>query len=477
MPVETYDLVVVGGGSAGLVAARLAAALGVRVALLDRDRLGGECLWTGCVPSKALIAGATAAHQARNLTSFGLSGRLDPVNLGAVMDRVQDVIQAVYRGEDAEIMRERGIDVRFGEVRFRSTNELTIDGQPLRGRAFLVCTGSSPAVPDIEGLPESGYLTNETIFSLRDLPAQLIVAGGGPVGVEMAQAFRRLGSAVTVLTGERGLLPREDDEIRRAVEDLFGREEIAVRRSKLVGVTRTGDGLRIHYAGQTGEGSLKGDRLLLAVGRRPNVAGLGLEQAGVRYDMKQGIIIDRYLRTSVPHIFACGDVTGPYRFTHVAAFQATTAVRNALFPWCKSKTDLDPMPWTTFTDPETARVGQTEAEARRRHGKVLVLRAEFAHVDRALAEGQGEGFVKLIVTPWRGKILGGHIVGPRAGELIQEVTLAMRRGLGVRALADTIHVYPTLSMAIQQAALDFYGHWPPYRLARPVLRAVAHHGR
>jgi pyruvate/2-oxoglutarate dehydrogenase complex dihydrolipoamide dehydrogenase (E3) component len=207
------------------------------------------------------------------------------------------------------------------------------------------------------------------------------------------------------------------------------------------------------------------------------VAGLGLEQAGVRYDTKVGITIDAYLRTSVPHIFACGDVTGPYRFTHAAGFQAAVAVRNALFPWLKTNAQLEPMPWTTFTDPEVARVGQTEAEARRAHGKVLVLRATFAHTDRAHAEGQTDGFVKLIVTPWRGRILGGHIVGPQAGELIQEVTLAMRRGLNVRALADTIHVYPTLAMAVQQAALGFYTQWPLYTLARRPLRALVHRAR
>ncbi|HVA91796.1 MAG TPA: FAD-dependent oxidoreductase [Chloroflexota bacterium] len=477
MATERYDLVVIGGGSAGLVAAGLAAALGARVALLDRERLGGECLWTGCVPSKSLIAGARAARQTRDLGMFGLSGHLDPVDLGAVMERVQGVIATISRGEDAETMRKRGIDVRFGEVTFRSPHELTVDGQPLRGRAFLLCTGSSAAVPSIEGLAGSAYLTNETVFDLRELPTHLIVAGGGPVGVEMTQAFRRLGSAVTVLVGERGLLPREDDEVRRAVADLFEHEGITVQRSRLAGVARDGGGVHVRHTGPSGEGDLRGDRLLLALGRRPNVAGLGLEQAGVRYELKQGITIDPYLRTSAPHILACGDVTGPYQFTHAAGFQAAVAVRNALFPWLKTKAHLEPMPWTTFIDPEVARVGQTEAEARRSHGKVLVLRAEFAHTDRALAEGQTAGFVKLIVTPWRGTILGGHIVGPRAGELIQEVTLAMRRGLSVRALADTIHVYPTLAMALQQAALGFYGQWPLYRVARRPLRVLAHRVR
>lgn len=473
MGTERYDLIVIGGGSAGLVAAGIAAALGARVALVDKERLGGDCLWTGCVPSKSLIAAARAAHLTRHLGTLGLSGQLGPVDLGAVMDRVQGVIQAVYRGEDAEALRRRGVDVQFGDVGFRSPKVVAVSGRPLRGRSFLICTGSSPAVPDLDGLPESGYLTNETIFGLRELPGHLIVAGGGPVGVEMAQAFRRLGSSVTVLAGERGLLPREDEEVGRAVEGLFAREGIAVRRSRLAGVARTTGGLAVRHSGQEGQGALQGDRLLVALGRRPNVAGLGLEQAGVRYDTRRGIAIDPYLRTSAPHIFACGDVTGPYRFTHAAGFQAAAAVRNALFPRLKSRARLDPMPWTTFTDPEVARVGQTEAEARRSNGGVLVLRAAFAHADRALAEGHTEGFVKLLVTPWRGRILGAHIVGPQAGELIQEVTLAMRNGLGVRALADTIHVYPTLAMAVQQAALGFYAQWPLYTLARRPLRALA----
>ncbi|HVC83112.1 MAG TPA: FAD-dependent oxidoreductase [Chloroflexota bacterium] len=472
MGADAYDLVVIGGGSAGLVAARLAVALGARVALLDRERLGGECLWTGCVPSKSLIAAARTARQTRDLGALGLSGRLDPVDLGAVMDRVQRVIQSISRHEDADAMRKRGIAVHFGDVAFRSARVVTVNGAPLRARTFLICTGSSPAVRDLEGLTDSGYLTNETIFGLRELPSHLIIAGGGPVGVEMGQAFRRLGAAVTILTGARGLLPREDHEVRHAVEVFFRQEGIAVLQRKLTAVAREGAGLCVTYADLDGDGSLRGDRLLLALGRRPNVVGLALERAGVRYETQRGIEIDDYLRTSAPHIFACGDVTGPYQFTHAAGYQAATAVRNALFPWFKSKAKLDPMPWTTFTDPEVARIGLTEIEARGEYGKVLVLRADFAHVDRAQAEDQTTGFVKLIVTPWRGKILGCHIVGPRAGELIQEVTLAMRHGLSVRALAETIHVYPTLAMAVQQAALGFYTQWPVWGPARRPIRAL-----
>ncbi len=467
-----YDLVIVGGGSAGQVAAPAAAALDARVALVDRERLGGECLWTGCIPSKSLIASATAAHQTRRLDALGLEGALGSVPFGTVMDRVQGVIDRIYRTEDPEALRQRGVDVYLGHAAFRSSHELAVDGQVLRARTFLLCTGSHPTTPPILGLDTVGYLTNETIFGLRDLPNHLIVAGGGPAGVEMAQAFRRLGSRVTVLAGERGLVPREDADASALLTRVFAREGIAVERATLTAVERDGAGIVAHHAGVAGAGQARGDRLFVALGRRPNVAHLDLEQAGVAYDPKTGIAIDDYLRTSAPHILACGDVTGPYQFTHAAGFQAAAAVRNALLPLVKGKARLAPMPWATFTDPEVARVGLTEAEARQAHGRVLVLRHRFVHVDRAEASGQTTGFVKLIVTPWRGTILGGHIVGPQAGELIQEVTLAMRHGLSVMALAGTIHVYPTLAMAVQQAALGFYSHSPAARLLRRPLRAV-----
>jgi len=471
-----YDLIIVGGGSAGLIAAPAAAALGARVALVDRERLGGECLWTGCVPSKSLIAAATAAHQTRHLGALGLSGQLDPVDIGTVLDRVRKVITTIDQTEDAAAMRRRGIDVYLGQAAFRSAHELEVDRQVLHGRAFVLCTGSRAAVPPAPGLDAVGYLTNETIFSLRALPGRLIVVGGGPVGVEMAQAFRRLGAEVTILAGEGGLLPRDDAEASAVLAGVFAREGITVLQSRLTRVTRDGHGLRVTYEGAV-SGEVRGDQLLLAVGRTPNVGGLGLETAGVAYDPRQGIHVDAYLRTSVPHIFACGDVTGPYQFTHAAGFQATTVVRNALFPRLKGKAHLEPMPWATFTDPEVAHVGQTEQEARRAGRKVLVLRHPFTHVDRAQAEGATEGFVKLIVTPWKGAILGGHIVGPGAGEMIQEITLAMRRSLPVSALAGTIHVYPTLAMAVQQAALRFYAQWPAYHLARGPLYALRRWGR
>ncbi len=490
-----YDVVIVGGGSAGLTAAQTARGLGARVALVDKERLGGECLWSGCVPSKSLIASARAAHQTRRLEAFGLAGALDPVDLGAVMDRVRSVVDAVDAGENAGVMRRLGIDVVFGHAAFTSPHILTVDGRPLRGRAFLICTGSRAAVPPIDGLDRVDYLTNETLFGLRALPRRLIVAGGGPNGVETAQAFRYLGSEVTVIAGEGGLLPREDRAASAALTNAFARDGITVVRGRLVAVRPNGAGLCARYAraagtagtagttggagpaGGAGGGDASGDRLFLALGRAPNVEGLNLARAGVVHDPIRGIPTDALLRTNVPHIFACGDVSGPYHYTHAAGFQASAAVRTALLAPLTAKPRTEPMAWTTFTDPEIAHVGQTEEEARRARSSrgTLTLRASFAHDDRALADGTPEGFVKLVVTPWRGKILGGHIVGPRAGELIQEVTLAMSKGLDVTALAGTIHIYPTLGMAVQEAALSFYQESPRYRLLRRPLRFLARH--
>ncbi len=468
----SYDLIVIGGGSAGLTAAAAGLHLGAHVALIDRRALGGECLWTGCVPSKSLIAAARAAHQARALDRFGLSGSLGPVDLDAVMDRVQKVIATIERGENADALRARGVDVHIGDARFLDPHTLDVDRRRLHGRAFIICTGSHASVPPILGLDAVTHLTNETLFDLRRLPDHLIVAGGGPQGVEMAQAFRRLGSRVTVLVGPRGLLPREDRESSAAVAAFFAREDITVHRTKITSVAGgegASDAIHVSHEG----GTIDGDALLIALGRTPNVDGLGLEAAGVAYDHEHGIQVDPYLRTTAGHILACGDVTGPYLFTHAAGFQAATAVRNALLPALKSKPALEPMSWTTFTDPEIARAGLTEDEARRTHGdEILVLRSSFAHVDRARCDDQAEGFVKLIVLPWRGTILGGHIVGAHAGELIQEVTLAMRHGLSASALGRTIHVYPTLSMGVQSAALSFLGLSRPARLLRRPLRAL-----
>jgi pyruvate/2-oxoglutarate dehydrogenase complex dihydrolipoamide dehydrogenase (E3) component len=459
LPRSAYDLIVIGGGSAGLSAAELAAALGVRVALLDRERLGGECLYTACVPSKALLHVAREAAHIRAAGEFGLDARLAPVDLGGVADYVQRAIRIIHDQTDSpEHYQRLGVDVGFGEVRFLSGDRLALNGRAVSSKRFLIATGSCPSVPEVPGLEEAGFQTNETIFALRALPARLAVIGGGPVGCELGQAFARLGSRVTILQRAEQLLPRDEPEAAAVLRTRLEAEGVRV----VTGASVTGIVLRegskvVSFStphtpdtrGQPQEVAV--DELLVAVGRSPNVAGLDLEAAGVRYDPRTSISVDRRLRTSSAHIYAAGDVIGGYRFTHAAALQARAAVRNALFPG-GSILDERVMPWATFTEPEVAHVGLTEEHARRQDGNsVRTFTQSLREVDRAVTDGATEGFVKL-VSATDGRLLGAQIVGHLAGEYINEVALALQRKLNLADLAATTHVYPTMALAIQQAA-------------------------
>jgi pyruvate/2-oxoglutarate dehydrogenase complex dihydrolipoamide dehydrogenase (E3) component len=448
-----YDLIVIGGGSAGLPAASLAAALGARVALLDRERLGGECVYTGCVPSKALLHVARVAAQVRAAPQIGLSAQLGPVDMAAVADQVQRAIEAVYAENDApEHFVAQGVDVAFGEVRFLSSDRLAVNGQSVAARRYLVCTGSHPAVPTIPGLAEAGFLTNESVFDLRHLPESLVVIGGGPVGCELAQAFARLGARVTIVEYAERLLQQDEPEASQVLQARLAAEGVTIlARTDVTNIAVRG-GLKVVAASTpNARVEIAAEEVLVAVGRVPNVDGLRLDAAGVRHDTKTGIAVDSSLRTTNPRIYAAGDVTGGYRFTHAAALQARTAVRNALFPG-RHALDERVMPWATFTEPEVAHVGLTEAEARRRHGeRVRVYAQPFRSVDRAITDGATAGFVKLVSTR-EGALLGAHIVGAGAGEYINELALAMRQRIGLAELARTTHVYPTLALAIQQAA-------------------------
>lgn len=463
-----YDLIVIGGGSGGLVAAVGAAHLGARVALVEKKALGGDCLFTGCVPSKALIASARFAANVRRASDFGFaptSLQFSGDNFASITARVQRVIKTVGEHDAPEVFRALGIDVIFGTPRFLSPHELEIESAQGEGRStrtvsakrFCISTGSRPAIPPVEGLKESGFITNEEVFHLQKLPAALIVLGGGPIGLEMGQAFARFGSEVTVVEMGDRLLPKEDEESSAAIERILRIEGLKVLlNAKAVRAGQAGGHktLTIEENGQ--ERELHAAEVLVATGRRPNVEGLNLEAAGVRYD-KQCINTDEYLRTSASHIFAAGDVTGHFPFTHMAAYEASVVVRNALFFWpLLQKTDFRVVPWTTFTDPEVARVGLTEKEAYREYGKdsIKIYRTDFADNDRAQAEEETKGFVKLICAGRRQEIVGAHIVGPHAGELIHEVVLAMKERLPVTTLGSMIHVYPTLTQVNQKAGLD-----------------------
>ncbi|HEV7128266.1 MAG TPA: FAD-dependent oxidoreductase [Ktedonobacterales bacterium] len=453
---NSYDLVIIGGGSAGLSAATIGALLGVRVLLLDREKLGGECLYTGCVPSKALLHVARVAREIRMAHTLGLSARIDPVDLGAVADQVQRVIRRVYTRDSPGSYEKLGVEVAFGEVRFVSPRDLTVNGHTLRARAYIVCTGSHATTPNVPGLEAVGYLTNDSVFDVRQLPAALTVVGGGPIGVEMAQAFARLGSRVTILQRPDRLLPKEEPDASSVIRRQLEAEGVIVRTNAAATGFERRAGLKIAHV-QERDGTayeVPSDEVLVALGRTPNVAGLDLEAAGVTYRQGEGIKADSHLRTSNKRIFVAGDVKGAPFFTHAAAQQARIAVRNAITP---ARTALDErvLPWATFTDPEVARVGLTEQEARQRHGNdVRVYSVPFSEIDRADAEEATAGFVKLVSTG-KGQLLGAHLVGLNAGEYVNELALAMREHISLSQIASTVHVYPTLALAIQTAAGNY----------------------
>lgn len=463
-----YDLIVIGGGSGGLVAAAGAAHLGARVALVEKKALGGDCLFTGCVPSKTLIASARFAANVRRAADFGFTPTTLQFNGGdfaSITNRVQRVIKTVGEHDAPEVFRALGVEVIFGAPHFISPHKLEIESgqdknqsrRTLSARRFCISTGSRPALPPVEGLKEAGFITNEEVFHLQKLPASLIVLGGGPIGLELGQAFARFGSEVTVVEMGDRLLPKEDEESSAIIERVLRAEGLKILLGAKAVRAGQADGhktLTVEESGQTHE--LHAEEILMATGRRPNIEGLNLEAAGVKYD-KQRVITDEYLRTSAPHIFAAGDVTGHFPFTHMAAYEASVVVRNALFFWpLLQKTDFRVVPWTTFTDPEVARVGLTEREAYEKYGResIKIYRTDFADNDRAQAEGETNGFVKLVCAERRSEVVGASIVGPHAGELIHEVVLAMKERLPVTALGGMIHVYPTLTQVNQKAGLD-----------------------
>jgi pyruvate/2-oxoglutarate dehydrogenase complex dihydrolipoamide dehydrogenase (E3) component len=448
-----YDLLILGGGSAGLVAAELASAFGAKVALVDRSRLGGECLYTGCVPSKALLHCARLAVYARRWAAHGADARKSVTDFAAVMNSVRHAIDDIYRQSDnPERFVAKGVEVAIGETRFVGRDRLSVNGKEVFANRVFICTGSHSLIPSIAGLERSDFLTNETVFDLRELPSRLTILGGGPVGCELGQAFARLGAQVTILQRADRLLPKEDPAASALLRARLVAEGMTIHtRAAIDAVERRGSDTVVLAHVDDAPQEVVCDRLFVAVGRGPNVDGLSLDVAGVRADARSGIVVDKRLRTSNPRVYAGGDVIGGYRFTHAAALHARVAVRNALF---LGATELDQrvMPQATFTDPEVARVGLGEEEARRRHGSsVRTFVQSFTGVDRAITDEATEGFVKL-VSAKDGAVLGAQIVGPGAGDYINEVALAMQQHLGVDALASTTHVYPTLALAIQQAA-------------------------
>ncbi|HEX9765919.1 MAG TPA: NAD(P)/FAD-dependent oxidoreductase [Nitriliruptorales bacterium] len=468
MASSEYDLIVIGAGSGGLTGARFAARVGARVALVEGRRIGGDCTWTGWVPSTALLRAARAAREVRAARRFGIATGEPRTDMSAVRDYVRTAIGRVYEQETPARLEEEGVTVVEGAGRFIDAHTLAVGDQTLSARRFLISTGARPIVPPIAGLDQVTFQTYEQIFDNDQLPASLLVLGGGPIGVELAQAYGRLGSAVTIVTDE--LLPREDDEVRVLLQAVLEREGVTVAWGRATSARVDGGTIAIATTG----GVSRGERLLVAVGRRPTVEGLDLHRAGVRHS-QGGVAVDSRLRTSVPHIYACGDVTGGPQFTHLAAWQGFQAARNALLPG-SSAGDATVVPRVTFTDPEIAHVGASLSEARIAHGAgVRAVRRDLDRTDRAVCEGDDDGFVRLVVGS-DGTILGGTVVAGRAGEVIAEIGLAVARRLTMADVAATVHPYPTYSTALQQAAsesaLDRFMGRPSGRLARWWARGV-----
>jgi len=446
------DLIILGGGSAGLVVASVASQLGLKVTLIEaREKLGGDCLHYGCVPSKSLLYCARLVQQQRQAASLGLIPAAGPeVDQAAVNTYIRSVIDTLQKHDDPERFRSYGCEVLFGPGRFVGPRQVEINGELLKAKRIVIATGSSPFIPPIDGLEEAGYLTNEQLFSLEQRPDHLAILGGGPIGIEMAQAFHRLGTRVTVLL--RGDTIMQNDEPEHAAQlksVLMGEGVEFLNNSDLLRVARREDGelaLSLQVAEEAQE--LRVDELLVATGRKPNTEELNLKAAGVEVERK-GITVDDRLRTTNPRIYACGDVCGPYQFTHMAEYQAGIVISNALFRFPK-KVDYRIFPWVTYTEPELAGAGLSEQKAQEQGLEVEVLRFPFKDIDRAVAEGATVGGTKFVVH--KGKIVGASILGPRAGELLHEIVLAMKSGSSLTTISTTIHAYPTLSQVHRRTA-------------------------
>ncbi|MDH3669965.1 MAG: FAD-containing oxidoreductase [Gammaproteobacteria bacterium] len=450
-PKRKYNLVVIGAGTGGLVTAAGSAGLGARVALIESHLLGGDCLNVGCVPSKALLRCAKVAATVRNSVEFGLRIHGDvEVDFGTVMERMRRLRAGIAPHDSAKRFSEDlGVDVFIGKARFTGKDTVSIKSQTLTFAKAVVATGGTAAVPNIPGLSEAPYLTNATIFNLVSLPARLGVIGAGPIGLELAQAFRRFGSQVTVFSRSGKILPKEDPDAAKVVEESLRRDGVEFEFHADYKRVESTDGESPVSVVLNGERRLDFDALLLAAGRKPTVKGLGLEAAGVEYDERTGVTVNDRLQTTNPDVFAVGDVASKYQFTHMADFMARIAIRNALF-FGRDKCSKLLIPWATYTDPEIAHVGLYEKDLRERNTKYATFKRELAEVDRAILEGETEGFVKIHVKKGTDEILGATIVGAHAGDMISEIAVAMQAGMGLGKLANVIHPYPTLAEAIRQ---------------------------
>lgn len=458
-PVERYDLVVIGAGTAGLVTAKGAAGLdiGLKVALIEKNLMGGDCLNVGCVPSKCMIRSSRVVAEMKRALSFGIQppDKIS-VDFPAVMARMRQVRTKISPVDSALAATQAGVDVFFGEARFNSKNTIAVNGQILKFKKAVIATGAKAVEPDIAGIEETGYLTNETVFSLTELPSRLAVIGGGPIGCELAQTFQRLGSEVVLCHKNAHLLDKEDTEAAEVVQQALIKDGVRlVLNCQLQQVQSSTEGKVISFKGNFESESIVVDEILAGAGRQPNVEGLNLAAVGVEYDSRRGVKVNDYLQTTNPQIYGAGDICMNWKFTHAADAAARIAIKNTLFsPFGLGKSKLSDliMPWVTYTDPEIAHVGMYEEEAQAKGIDCHTIKIDFDEVDRALADGETEGFLKILHKRGSDEILGATIVARHAGEMISEVTTAIIGKIGLSKLSTVIHPYPTQAAAIKQAA-------------------------
>jgi dihydrolipoamide dehydrogenase len=464
------NLIVIGGGSAGLVSAYIAAAINAKVTLIEKHKMGGDCLNTGCVPSKALIKSAKVASLIKRSEEFGINVSESSINFAAVMERVQSTIKKIEPHDSMERYESLGVECIEGEAKITSPWTVEVNGKTLSARSIIIATGARPFVPPIKGLDEVNYLTSDNLWEIRELPKRLVVLGGGPIGCELTQSFSRLGSQVTQIEMLPRIMIREDEEISAMVNQRFLDEGVDVRTNHLAKEVINHDGQKIlvcEHNEQTVE--IEFDEILVAVGRAANTSSFGLEELGIELNPNKTIRVNEKLQSSIPNIYACGDVAGPYQFTHTAAHQAWYASVNALFgKFKKFKVDYSVIPWATFTDPEVARVGLNEIEAKEKGIAYEVTHYGIDDLDRAIAESEAHGSVKVLTVPGKDKILGVTIIGDHAGELITEYISAMKHGFGMNKILGTIHIYPTLSEANKFAA----GVWKKANAPQGLLKIV-----
>jgi dihydrolipoamide dehydrogenase len=448
-----FNILVIGGGSAGLVSAYIAAAVKAKVGLIEKHKMGGDCLNTGCVPSKALIRSAKMLSYFKRSQEFGIDALPAKLDFAKVMERVQRVVAEVAPHDSTERYTSLGVDCFTGEARIKSPFEVEVNGKILTTKNIVIATGAAPLVPPIPGLRDIPYLTSDNVWNLRSLPQRLIVLGGGPIGCELAQSFARFGSEVTIVEMAPRIMVREDADASDLVTKKFESEGVRIltnhkalkveKDAKILVCENSGNEVRVPF-----------DEILIALGRKANVKGFGLEELGLELSDRGTVATDEFLRTTnYPNIYACGDVAGPYQFTHTASHQAWYVAVNALFsPFRKFKVDYRVIPWCTFTDPEVARVGLSEQEAHEKKIEYTVSKYGIDDLDRAIAEGEAHGFVKVLTPPGSDKILGVTIVGDHAGDIIAEYVAAMKHGFGLNKILSTIHIYPTLAEANKYAA-------------------------